>query len=138
MVALENGVFPDPQQIKKIGAEQLAKECKLGFRARTITSVAAQLLDDQVIHHDGSASSSSIDYDYLISLKGIGPYSAAHSMMLLRDFSTLPVDSEVSAYLRDCGLDANDAQHAFDHWSEYRFLGYKLKRIIMQKNWIGD
>jgi N-glycosylase/DNA lyase len=87
---------------------------------------------------DGSARDGLVNYDYLISLKGIGPYSAAHVMMLLRDFSILPIDSEVSAYLRKLGLDPKDAQDVFKHWHQYRFLGYKLKRTVDKNNWIGD
>jgi N-glycosylase/DNA lyase len=138
IVCLGNGLFPTPLEIQKIGPERLAKECKLGFRAKTVDTITAQLLNDEAVQIDGSVRRGSITYDYLISLKGIGPYSAAHTMMLLRDFSTLPVDSEVSAYLREWGLDPNDAQNAFKHWGEYRFLGYKLKRIIDKQNWIGD
>jgi N-glycosylase/DNA lyase len=59
-------------------------------------------------------------------------------MMLLRNFETLPVDSEVSAYLRQQGFDPKEAQNAFQHWGKYRFLGYKLKRIVDKENWIGD
>lgn len=139
LVTLENGLFPGPNDILAIGPDRLASKCKLGFRARTVTNVTAQLLHDGVIDQDGSAAgNSSVNYDYLTSLKGIGPYSAAHAMMLLRDFSTLPVDSEVSAYLRERGLDPKEAQEAFRHWGHYRFLGYKLKRIVDRENWIGD
>jgi N-glycosylase/DNA lyase len=124
-------------ELLDIGPERLANECKLGFRSKTIDRVTAQLLRDRAINTDGSAREGFIDYDYLISLKGIGLYSAAHAMMLLRDFSILPIDSEVSAYLRDKGLDPNNAQNAFEHWQQYRFLGYKLKRIVNKDNWIG-
>lgn len=138
IVSLSNGLFPTPLEIQEIGPERLAQECKLGFRAKTVDAVTAQLLNDDTVQGDGSIRCSSINYDYLISLKGIGPYSAAHAMMLLRDFSTLPVDSEVSAYLRKRDLDPNNAQDAFKHWGKYKFLGYKLKRIIDKNNWIGD
>lgn len=138
LVALGDGLFPEPGAIQTIGPGQLAEECKLGFRARTVDTVTQQLLQDQAIQTDGSARSGVIDYDYLISLKGIGPYAAAHTMMLMRDFGTLPVDSEVSAYLRQQGLDPKNAQTAFQHWEQYRFLGYKLKRIVDKANWIGD
>jgi N-glycosylase/DNA lyase len=137
LVSLGNSSFPQPMELLDIGPERLANECKLGFRSKTIDRVTAQLLRDRAINTDGSAREGFIDYDYLISLKGIGPYSAAHAMMLLRDFSILPIDSEVSAYLRDKGLDPNNAQNAFEHWQQYRFLGYKLKRIVNKDNWIG-
>lgn len=138
LVALGDGLFPTPGELQRIGPGRLAEECKLGFRARTVDTVTDQLLQDQAIHTDGTARGEFIDYDYLISLKGIGPYAAAHTMMLLRDFETLPVDSEVSAYLRQQGFDPKDAQTAFQHWGQYRFLGYKLKRIVDQENWIGN
>lgn len=138
LVGLGDGLFPEPKEVLAIGPERLAAECKLGFRARTVDTVTAQLLDDKAINIDGTAREGIVDYQYLTSLKGIGPYAAAHTMMLLRDFQTLPVDSEVSAYLRDRNLDPNNAQNAFQHWGQYRFLGYKLKRIVDQENWIGD
>jgi N-glycosylase/DNA lyase len=138
LVSLGDGLFPEPSDILDIGPERLARECKLGFRAKTVTNVTAQLLDDDVIAQSGSAGEGLLTYDYLVSLKGIGPYSAAHAMMLLRDFSTLPVDSEVSAYLRERGFDPKDAQESFRHWGQYRFLGYKLKRIVDKENWIGE
>ncbi|MBW7469726.1 hypothetical protein [Marinobacter sp. F4218] len=138
LVTLRDGLFPEPMEVRTIGPERLAAECKLGFRARTVDTVTAQLLDDKAINLDGTAREGIVDYQYLTSLKGIGPYAAAHTMMLLRDFQTLPVDSEVSAYLRDRNLDPKHAQNAFQHWGQYRFLGYKLKRIVDQENWIGD
>ena len=138
LVALGDGLFPEPGELQSVGPARLAEACKLGFRARTVDTVTGQLLQDQAIGADGSARGNLIDYDYLISLKGIGPYAAAHTMMLMRDFETLPVDSEVSAYLRQQGLDPKHAQTAFQHWEPYRFLGYKLKRIVDKANWIGD
>ncbi|SNC74787.1 N-glycosylase/DNA lyase [Marinobacter sp. es.048] len=138
LVGLGGGLFPEPRELQRIGPERLAEECKLGFRARTVDTVTDQLLQDQAIQNNGSAHGDMVDYDYLISLKGIGPYAAAHTMMLMRNFETLPVDSEVSAYLRQQGFDPKYAQSAFQHWGKYRFLGYKLKRIVDKANWIGD
>lgn len=138
LVALGDSLFPEPLDLRAIGPTRLAEECKLGFRARTVDTVTSQLLHDKAINTDGSAREGVIDYDYLTSLKGIGPYAAAHAMMLLRDFRTLPVDSEVSAYLRAQSLDPKDAQNAFHHWGRYRFLGYKLRRIVDRENWIGE
>ncbi|ROQ43193.1 N-glycosylase/DNA lyase [Marinobacter sp. 3-2] len=138
LVDLGDGLFPEPGEIQRFGPQRLADECKMGFRAKTVDTVTDQLLRDQAIQTDGSAHGDMVDYDYLISLKGIGPYAAAHTMMLMRNFETLPIDSEVSAYLRQQGVDPKYAQSAFQHWGKYRFLGYKLKRIVDKANWIGD
>jgi 3-methyladenine DNA glycosylase/8-oxoguanine DNA glycosylase len=137
LVALSGESFPTPKKIQALGAETLAAECKMGFRAKTIDNVTTQLLEDKIIRIDGAARTA-VDYDYLTSMKGIGPYAAAHTLVLSRDFATLPVDSEVSAYLRSQGLDPAKAQKLFEHWGEFRFLGYKLKRMADKTNWIGD
>jgi N-glycosylase/DNA lyase len=58
--------------------------------------------------------------------------------MLLRDFSIVPVDSEVSASLRSQGIDPKHVHEAFSKWGDYRFLAYKLGRIVNKKNWLGN
>jgi hypothetical protein len=71
-----------------------------------------------------------LDHAYLISLKGIGPYAAAHCQMLLHDFSRLPVDSSVIAYMRGrygCEPAAFAASRA--SWGAYLALGYRLMRL---------
>jgi hypothetical protein len=40
-----------------------------------------------VIDASGEGPPERLDYDYLVSLKGIGPYAAAHCRVLLHDFS---------------------------------------------------
>ena len=85
------------------------------------------MLQDGVIDRNGDGRP---EYDYLISLKGIGPYAAAHCRLLLHDFSRIPVDTVVMAYLRD--------RHASDPetftvnraaWGNYLALGYRLARL---------
>ena len=70
------------------------------------------------------------DYEYLIGLNGIGPYAAAHCRLLLHDFSRIPVNSVVTAYLRE--RHASDAA-AFvasrAAWGAYLALGYRLARL---------
>jgi N-glycosylase/DNA lyase len=71
-----------------------------------------------------------LEHDYLVSLKGIGPYAAAHCRMLLHDFSRIPVDSAVNAYLRerhDC--DPAAFIEGRSSWGNYVALGYRLDRL---------
>ena len=85
------------------------------------------MLEDHVIDRNGEGRP---DYGYLIGLPGIGPYAAAHCRLLLHDFSRIPVNSAVTAYLRE--------RHAADWvayaaartaWGPYLALGYKLTRL---------
>ena len=72
-------------------------------------------------------------------MKGIGPYSASHIAMLEHDFRNIPIDSEVSKYcMEQLSVKPEDVFTLFDKWGDYRFLGYKLSRILDRQNWIGD
>jgi hypothetical protein len=71
-----------------------------------------------------------LGHDYLLSLKGIGPYAAAHCRVLLHDFARIPVDSVVTAHLREHHAIAPEAFAASRAaWGPYLALGYKLLRL---------
>ncbi len=121
------GAFPLPEAILDYGEPLLRERAKLGFRAPTVVSTTRSMLEDGVIDQNGEGEP---EYDYLIGLKGIGPYAAAHCRLLLHDFSRIPVDSVVTAYLRE--------RHASDPegfvasravWGSYLALGYRLARL---------
>jgi N-glycosylase/DNA lyase len=138
LVDIHSGFFPMPVDIMSCSDQQLRNRCKLGFRKETLRHVTGELVSQEVINQDGSLIGARPSHDHLLSLKGVGPYTAAHSLMLLRDFSMIPVDSEVSASLISQGIDPKHAQEAFAEWGEYRFLAYKLGRIVNKKNWLGN
>ena len=121
------GGFPGPEALLDYGESRLRERARLGFRAATVVAATHRMLEDRVIDRDGEGRP---DYGYLIGLPGIGPYAAAHCRLLLHDFSRIPVDSAVTAYLRE--------RHAADWvayaaartaWGPYLALGYKLTRL---------
>ena len=124
------GAFPLPEMLIEYGEERLRQIAKLGFRAPTAVAATRRMLEDGVLDSAGHGDPARLDHDYLLGLKGIGPYAAAHCRMLLHDFSRIPVDSVVVAHLRErhattpaefiaaraaCGL--------------YLGLGYRLMRL---------
>ena len=124
------GAFPGPEAVLDYGEERLRERAKLGFRAATVVSATRRLLDDGAIDAAGGGQPERLGHDYLLSLKGIGPYAAAHCRMLLLDFARIPVDSGVIAYLRerhDCGPAEFAASRS--SWGPYLGLGYKLTRL---------
>jgi hypothetical protein len=124
------GSFPEPAALLDYGEERLRVEAKLGFRARTLTRTTRQMLDDGAITSSGEGSAARLDHDYLLGLYGIGPYAAAHCRVLLHDFSRIPVDSSVTAYLRErhaCDPKGFAADRAT--WGSYIALGYRLARL---------
>ncbi|MBV9816499.1 MAG: hypothetical protein JO229_12195 [Alphaproteobacteria bacterium] len=124
------GGFPGPAALLDYGEDRLRMQAKLGFRARTLTRATRQMLDDGAITPSGEGSPERLDHDYLCRLYGIGPYAAAHCRVLLHDFSRIPVDSSVNAYLRErYGCDAAAFAAKRSSWGDYIALGYRLMRL---------
>lgn len=138
LVEIGDGRFPTPAEVLEAGATMLKEQCRLGFRSDTVLQATSRMLQDRVMDEDGHAGMDAASHKYLLSLWGIGPYAAAHCRMLLHDFSRLPIDSEVSAYLMSKGVPPGEFERHFAKWGAYAFLGYKLQRIIEKSNWIGD
>lgn len=121
------GGFPGPQAVLDYGEARLREGAKLGFRAPTLIAATRRMLEDGTIDRQGEGRP---DYDYLIGLKGIGPYVAAHCRLLLHDFSRIPVDTVVSAHLRERhGSDPAAFAASRAAWGAYLALGYKLARL---------
>ena len=124
------GAFPEPAAVLDYGEEQLRQIAKLGFRAPVVATATRRLLDEGVIDAVGNGDLDRLDHEYLLSLKGIGPYAAAHCRMLLQDFSRIPVDSVVVAHLREKHDTTPDAFIAArGECGLYLGLGYRLMRL---------
>ncbi len=124
------GAFPLPEMMVDYGEERLRGIAKLGFRAPVVVAATRRLLGEGVIDAAGHGAEDRLDHDYLIGLKGIGPYAAAHCRMLLHDFSRIPVDSVVVTHLRerhDTTPEAFIAARA--ECGVYLGLGYRLMRL---------
>jgi len=125
-----DGGFPGPVALLDYGEDRLRVQGKLGFRARTLTAATQQMLDDGAIASSGEGSPERLEHEYLIGLYGIGPYAAAHCRVLLHDFSRIPVDSSVVAYLREQhGCDPATFTAERSTWGAYLALGYRLTRL---------
>jgi 3-methyladenine DNA glycosylase/8-oxoguanine DNA glycosylase len=124
------GAFPLPEAIVDYGEERLRTIAKLGFRAPVAISATRRMLDEGAIDADGHGDPARLDHDYLLSLKGIGPYAAAHCRMLLQDFSRIPVDSVVIAHLRERhATTPAEFIAARAECGAYLGLGYRLMRL---------
>jgi 3-methyladenine DNA glycosylase/8-oxoguanine DNA glycosylase len=124
------GGFPGPAALVDYGEDRLRNITKLGFRARTVIAATRRLLDDGAITPQGEGVPERLEHDYLLSLNGIGPYAAAHCRVLLQDFSRIPVDSSVVAYLRErYGCDPAAYAAGRSSWGPYLALGYRLSRL---------
>jgi len=124
------GAFPNPQAVLDYGEERMRERGKLGFRARSVIAATRRMLDDGAITVDGNGIPDRLSHDYLLGLSGVGPYAAAHCRLLLHDFTRLPVDSGVIAYLRERhGCDPAEFTESRSSWGPYLALGYRLARL---------
>jgi N-glycosylase/DNA lyase len=121
------GAFPGPEAVLDYGEAGLRERARLGFRAATVAEATRRMLEDGTIDAGGEGRP---EHDYLVALKGIGPYAAAHCRLLLHDFARIPVDSVVTAYLRERhGCDPAAFAADRSDWGPYLALGYKLMRL---------
>ena len=133
------GFFPLPGDILAMGEVGLKNKIRMGYRARVLINVTERMLADKMIDDHGRRTRKKMTYQYLVSLKGIGPYAASHAMALLHDFSRIPVDSEATAYLKEnLGISPKQIPEYFAPWGEHVFLGYNMGRIIRETGWTGD
>lgn len=128
---LGEGRFPTPISIINAGPTVLKNYLHLGFRAEVIYETTKQLLDREIINEGGTLEKNDLCYEDMIHFRGLGPYSVHHILMLMHNFETIPIDSEVVSYCNKIlKIERNDIQEHFTKWGKYRFLGYKLRRII--------
>ncbi len=124
------GAFPNPNAVLDYGEERMRERGKLGFRARSVIAATRRMLDDGAITVDGSGIPDRLPHDYLLGLTGIGPYAAAHCRVLLHDFSRIPIDTSVVAYLRaKYGGDPAEFAVTRSQWGPYLALGYRMARL---------
>jgi N-glycosylase/DNA lyase len=133
---LGDGLFPTPQQLINCGEETLRSDYRLGFRARVLVELSTHMLNDGWIDGKGNLIKTVLRFEDLLQLRGVGPYSGNHLMMLNHDYSHIPIDSEVTLYCRESyGLEPETIESYFERWGDYKFLGYKLHRILNSTKW---
>ena len=124
------GAFPNPEEVLDYGEGRMRERGKLGFRARTVIAATRRMLDDGAITVDGNGIPDQLPHDYLLGLSGVGPYAAAHYRVLLHDFSRIPIDTSVVAYLRaNYGCDPAEFAATRTQWGPYLALGYRMARL---------
>jgi len=128
---LGDGTFPTPASVVESGEKFLRETVRLGFRARVVVESSQKLLARGVINNWGNLTNRSPSYGDLMSLRGVGEYSANHVRMLSHDFSRVPIDSEVTRYCKErYNVEPGGIESFFDLWGDHRYLGYKISRML--------
>ncbi|MEX2387588.1 MAG: hypothetical protein WD534_06905 [Phycisphaeraceae bacterium] len=141
LCAVHQGAFPSPTDILRMGKKGLRTQARVGFRAEPILTIA-RLTHAGKLPLDAWAAAG--DYEQIAAalraVRGIGDYCIHHMLVLLGCYRHIPVDSEVTRYLR-ATADAREANvklaevvQRFDRFGDYAFLAYKFGRIGRRNN----
>jgi 3-methyladenine DNA glycosylase/8-oxoguanine DNA glycosylase len=125
------GAFPEPRDVARFTADELQRECRLGYRAKSIhalaTGVAREAIDLARVA-DPSQSTEKL-FDSYRTLPGIGPYGAAHLLAMDGRHDFIAVDSEFRRFVRERhhkGRPVSDRTllRRYAKWGRWKYLAY--------------
>lgn len=123
--------FPAPEDIARFDADALQRDCRLGYRARSIHAIASGITSgaiDLEALRDPSQSTEGLFSSYR-TLPGIGPYGAAHLLAMDGRHDFIAVDSEFRRFVREQyhkGRRVADATmlRRYSKWGRWKYLAY--------------
>ena len=136
-VARENRgrILRCPQEIVGLGIEALKAKVKLGYRAEYVHEFSKKVIEGQFDLDTWETIDDTQELKEKIrSIKGVGEYSAHHIMMLLGNYSFLPLDSVVEKYLVENYFDGKNDINKKDLPKPFERFG-KWKYLIFRYDW---
>jgi 3-methyladenine DNA glycosylase/8-oxoguanine DNA glycosylase len=123
--------FPEPADVARFSAAELQEDCRLGYRAKSIHSLASGIvsgaIDIEAIS-DPSQSTEELFASYR-ELPGIGPYGAAHLLAMDGRHDFIAVDTEFRRFVRERyhgGRRVSDRTmlRRYAKWGRWKYLAY--------------
>jgi 3-methyladenine DNA glycosylase/8-oxoguanine DNA glycosylase len=134
--------FPTPEAMAAVPEAFYRDVVRAGYRSAYLRSLASGVAEGTIELEDLAAGASDISDDEvatrLLALPGIGPYGAAHLMMLLGRHSRLILDSWTRPkYARVRGRKAKDStiEHRFRRYGPYAGLAFWL---YLTRDWVTE
>jgi 3-methyladenine DNA glycosylase/8-oxoguanine DNA glycosylase len=123
--------FPEPHEIVRFDADELQRDCRLGYRAKSVHALAAGIVDGTIdldAISDPSQSTARL-YESYQRLPGIGPYGAAHLLAMDGRHDFIAVDTEFRKFVREKyhgGRKVSDAAmlRRYAKWGRWKYLAY--------------
>jgi 3-methyladenine DNA glycosylase/8-oxoguanine DNA glycosylase len=118
-----DGAFPSQEDILRFSADELQRDCRLGYRAKSIHALASVDLE---LPNDGTTEER---FKRFLELPGIGPYGAAHLLAMDGRHDFIAVDTEFRRFVRETyhgGRKVSDATmlRRYAKWGQWKYLAY--------------
>jgi N-glycosylase/DNA lyase len=136
--------FPTPEAMARKKSAFYTETVKAGYRGEYLRSLARSVASGQIdLEALGNSSADELPDDelaaHLLALPGVGPYAAAHIMMLLGRYSRLILDS----WTRPKYLRVSGAKQAKDSTIERRFRPYGPYAglafwLYLTRDWVAE
>jgi 3-methyladenine DNA glycosylase/8-oxoguanine DNA glycosylase len=126
-----DGAFPEPEDVARFSVDELQRDCRLGYRAKTLhalaSGIAAGSIDVARIS-DPLQPTEELFKSYR-SLPGIGPYGAAHLLAMDGRHDFIAVDTEFRRFVRETyhkGRAVSDKTmlRRYAKWGRWKYLAY--------------
>ncbi len=125
------GAFPEPKDVVRFSAEDLQRDCRLGYRAKSIHGLATGIVDGSINLKDIADPSQTTEdlFERYRELPGIGPYGAAHLLAMDGRHDFIAVDSEFRRFVREThhkGRRVSDKTmlRRYNKWGRWKYLAY--------------
>ena len=117
-----DGAFPSQEDVARFTADELQRDCRLGYRAKSIRALAD-------FRFDTLPEPTQDRYRYYLQLPGIGPYGAAHLLAMDGRHDFIAVDTEFRRFVRERyhrGRKVSDATmlRRYSKWGRWKYLAY--------------
>lgn len=136
--------FPTPEAMAAVDEDFYRSVVRAGYRAPYFKKLAASVADGEVdVERFGSASGDELDDETvkkeLLALPGVGPYAAAHIMMMIGRYSLLILDSWTRpTYARLAGKKSvkdSTIERRFKRYGPYAGLAFWL---FLTREWVPE
>lgn len=126
-----DGAFPDPADVIRFSEDELQRDCRLGYRAKTMRALAAGIVDgsiDLAAIADPGQTTDQL-YRSFLTLPGIGPYGSAHLLAMEGRHDYIAVDTEFRRHVRETyhrGRKVSDRAmlRRYAKWGKWKYLAY--------------
>jgi len=123
--------FPEPSDVARFSADELQEDCRLGYRAKSIHSLASGIVSGAIdidALSDPSQTTEELFRSYR-ELPGIGPYGAAHLLAMDGRHDVIAVDTEFRRFVRERyhgGRSVSDRTmlRRYTKWGRWKYLAY--------------